>query len=202
HWRAGRHSLVLAVGLTKEWVREPYAHPHDYVKVTDGGGGRFYFLAPSSRWFGRHPDSRALRVVGTDEPLSVYGLNLEFVVTAPAAAPRSNVEMVDAANVRIYSLKREMATPTLILRDCRNIALFGHGRQASAPFAGSGGHIQILGNTTNVTIAPVVFDTTHGPSGEPTLREDLTGGRRVDITYPEGLSLYKRGETDDAAMQR
>jgi len=202
HWRAGRHSVVAAVSLAKDWVREAWANPHDYVKVTDGGGGRFYFLAPSSRWFGRHPESRALRVVGTDEPLSIYGLNLEFVIVAPEAAPRSNIEMVDASNVRIYSVKREMATPTLILRNCLNIALFGHGRQCSAPFRGSGGHLQVCGKSAGVTIAPVVFDSTHGASGEPTLREGLSGQPRLEVVYPEGLSVYKRGQLDDAAMRR
>lgn len=201
HWRAGRHSVVAAVSLAKDWVRELYANPHDYVKVTDAGGGRFYFLAPSWRWFGRHPDSRALRVVGTSAPLSIYGLNLEFVARSPRAMPRSNVEMTDAANVRIYSVKREMPTPTLILRNCRNIALFGHGRQCSAPFRGSGGHLQVCGKSAGVTIAPVVFDSTHGASGEPTLREELAGQPRLEVIYPEGLSVYKRGHLDDAAMR-
>jgi hypothetical protein len=202
HWRAGRHSVVAAVNLTKEWVGELYANPHDYVKVTEAGGGRFYFLAPSWRRFGHHPESRALRVVGTSEPLAIYGLNLEFVARAPRATPWSNVEMVDAANVRIYSVKREMPTPTLILRDCHNIALFGHGRQCSAPFRGSGGHLQIIGKSAGVTIAPVVFDTTHGASGEPTLGEKTDGQPRREVVYPEGLSVYKRGQLDDAAMRR
>jgi len=202
HWRAGRHSLILAVGLQKEWVRQAWANPHDYVKVTDGGGGRFYFLAPSWRRFGLHPESRALRVVGTDEPLSIYGINLEFVILTPKAAPRSNIEMVDASNVRIYSIKREMATPTLILRNCRNIAMFGHGRQCSAPFPGSGGHLQIDAASNGVTIAPVVFDLCHKPTGEPTLREERKNGPPLEIVYPEGLSVYKRSELDDTAMWR
>jgi hypothetical protein len=202
HWRAGRHSVVAAINLSKEWAGERYANPHDYLKITDSGGGRFYFLAPSWRWFGKHPESRALRVRGTSEPLSIYGLNLEFVATASRATPRSNVEMVDAANVRIYSVKREMPTPTMILRNCRNVALFGHGRQHSAPFSGSGGHLQILGQSDGVTIAPVIFDGTHGSNGEPTLRENLNGHFCVKVTYPEGLSIYKRGQLDDGAMER
>ena len=202
HWRAGRHSIVASVNLSKEWVSEPYSNPHDYLKITNCGGGRFYFMAPSWRRFGGHPESRALRVTGTSEPLSIYGLNLEFVARAPCATPRSNVEMVDAANVRIYSVKREMPTPTMILRNCRNIGLFGHGRQCSQPFSGSGGHLQILGKSDGVTIAPVLFDTTHGANSEPTLRENLTGYPSVEVTYPECLSIYKRGQFDDGAMQR
>ncbi len=202
HWRAGRHSIVAMINLSKEWVGERYANPHDYLKITDGGGGRFYFMAPSWRWFGRHPESRAVRVTKTSEPLSIYGLNLEFIAGGPRATPRSNVEMADAANVRIYSVKREMPTPTMILRNCRNIALFGHGRQCSAPFTGSGGHLQIDAACSGVTIAPVVFDSCHQPTGEPTLRAERESGPPVEIIYPEGLSLYKRGELDDEAMWR
>jgi hypothetical protein len=110
--------------------------------------------------------------------------------------------MVDATNVRIYSVKREMPTPTMILRNCRNIGLFGHGRQCSSPFNGSGGHLQVLGGSDGVTIAPVIFDSTHGANGEATLRERLTRRPGVEVTYPEGLSIYKRGRLDDGAMQR
>ena len=200
-WRAGRHSQVVAIGLAKEWVGQLYANPHDYLRITDSGGGKFYFLAPSWRWFGRHPDSRAIRIVGTSEPISIYGLNLEFVARAPKATPATNVEMVRAANVRIYGLKREMSPPTLILRDCRNIALFGHGRQASPPFSGSGGHVQVLGKCSGIVVAPMIFDIAHGPTSEPTLREQLTGGTTHEVIYPDCLSVYKRGALDDNAMQ-
>ena len=201
HWRAGRHSQVVAIGLAKEWVGQLYANPHDYLRITDSGGGKFYFLAPSWRWFGRHPDSRAIRVVGTTEPISIYGLNLEFVAKAPKATPATNVEIVRAANIRIYGLKREMSPPTLILRDCRNVALFGHGRQASPPFAGSGGHVQVLGACSGIVVAPMIFDIVHGTTGEPTLREQLTGETGHDIMYPDCLSVYKRGTLDDNAMR-
>ncbi|MBN1673176.1 MAG: hypothetical protein JXR37_19180 [Kiritimatiellae bacterium] len=200
HWRAGRRSMIAAISLMKEWTPLPYANPHDNLKFTDSGGGRHYFLAPSSRFFGKHPACRAVRVVGTTEPLSFYGLNLELTARQPAATPAANVEMTHAANVRIYSVKREMSPPTLILRDCRNVALFGHGRQASRPTRDSGGHLQVLGSCDGVTIAPVLFDTTHGPNGEPTLREELAGGRRLEVIYPDGLSVYKRGELNDAVM--
>jgi len=201
HWRAGRKSMVVGVGLAKEWVAETISNPHDYVLITGGGGGRFYFLAPSWRWFGRHPDCRALHVVGTREPLAIYGLNLEFVTPSPAATPATNIEIADAANVRIYSIKREMTTPTLILRNSRNIGIFGHGRQVSEPFAGSGGLLQIDAASAGVTIAPVLFDTLDHPThGEATLREVLADGREAKIDYPDCLSVYQRGELDESAM--
>lgn len=201
HWRAGRRSLVVGVGLAKEWVAETISNAHDYVRLTGSGGGRFYFLAPSWRWFGRHPDSRALHVIGTREPLAIYGLNLEFVTPSAAATPATNIAIDNAANVRIYSVKREMATPTLILRNSRNIGLFGHGRQVTEPFAGSGGLLQIDAACTDVTIAPVVFDTLdHTPHGEATLREVLPAGREARVDFPDCLSLYRRGALDDAAM--
>jgi hypothetical protein len=201
HWRAGRHSLAVGIGLGQEWVRQPVANPHDDIRFTDSGGGKFYFLAPSWRWFGRNPDARAIRVVGTSEPLSIYGLNLEFVAKSPKGTPNANVEMDHAANVRIYGLKREMPTPTMILRDCHNIGLFGHGRQASPPFKGSGGHIQVLGNCSGIEVAPMIFDLVQGITGEPSLREKLTGQPVHEVIYPDCLSVYKRGTLDDAAMQ-
>ena len=120
----------------------------------------------------------------------------------PEGRPTTTCAVIATRNVRIYSIKREMPTPTLIMRDCHNIGVFGHGRQFSPPFRGSGGHIQIYGNSSGVTIAPIVFDSIHGVTGEPTLREELDGHPRVEVIYPEGLSIYKRGELDDDAMRR
>lgn len=202
HWRAGRGSMIVAIQLDKEWTtNEQISNPHDYLKFTDSGGGRHYFLCPSTRWFGKHPDSRAVRVAGTREPLAFYGLNLEFVARTPETTPKTNVEMIGTENVRIYGVKREMATSTLILRDCRNVALFNHGRQASQPFRGSGGHFQILGASDNIAIGPAIIDVAHGTAnGEPMLRESLAGGATHEILYPECISIYKRGELDDSVF--
>ncbi|MBN1673149.1 MAG: hypothetical protein JXR37_19035 [Kiritimatiellae bacterium] len=204
HWRAGRRSSIIAINVSKEWHRmakEKYtANPHDYYKFTDHGGGRHYFLAPSWRWLGRNPDCRAVRIAGTREPLSIYGLNLEFTAGNEENRPRAEVEMTNAANVRIYSIKREMRSPTLVARDCRNIGVFGHGRMGR-PFEGSGGQFQFYGNSTDLTIGFAVQDSAHRPpNGEPLLREHLAGGKPVELLCPDALSVYKRGELDDAAM--
>ena len=93
-----------------------------------------------------------------------------------------------------------------ILKQARcAVALTGSGISVESgipPFRGSGGHLQILGKSDGVTIAPVVFDSTHGASGQPTLREELAGQPRREVIYPEGLSVYKRGQLDEAAMRR
>ena len=207
HWRAGRRSMIAAINVTKQWSgmhwqKDQIANPHDYYKFTDHAGGRHYFLAPSWRWLGRHPDCRAVRITGTREPLSIYGLNLEFTGNDPKHRPRAEVEMTHAANVRIFSIKREMRSPTLIARDCRNIGVFGHGRMG-IPFKGSGGQFQFYGRSKNLTIGFAVQDAArHPPNGEPLLREHLAGGKPVEILCPDALSVYKRGELDDAAMWR
>ena len=203
HWRAGRKSAVIGVSLAKEWIPQVISNPHDNVLISGSGGGQFYFLAPSWRWFGGHPDGRAVHIVGTTEPLSIYGLNLEFVARSPAGTPATNVELTDASNVRIYCIKREMVTPTAILTNCHNVGIFGHGREVSVPYAGSGGLLQVLGNSDGITIAPVLFDATdYAQNGEATIRSAIEGEAPVAVTYPECVSVYKRGELDDAAMGR
>jgi len=204
HWRAGRRSTICAINVTKQWHRmaqkKYIANPHDYYKFTDHGGGRHYFLAPSWRWLGRNPDCRAVRIAGTREPLSIYGLNLELTAGNEENRPRAEVEIANASNVRIYSVKREMSSPTLVVRDSSNIGLFGHGRMG-IPFKGSGGQFQFYGRSKNLTIGFAVKDTAgRSPNGEPLLREHLAGGKPVEILWPDALSVYKRGELDDAAM--
>jgi len=199
--------MIAAINVTKQWSgmhwqKDQIANPHDYYKFTDHGGGRHYFLAPSWRWLGRNPDCRAVRITGTREPLSIYGLDLEFTGTNEKNMPRAEVEMSNARNVRIYSIKREMRSPTLVARDCRNIGIFGHGRMGY-PFEGAGGQLQFLGRCTNLTIGLAIKDSaTRPPNGEPLLREHLTGGKPVELLCPDALSVYKRGDLDDAAMWR
>jgi len=107
--------------------------------------------------------------------------------------------LIGAQNVRIYGTKREGDGPTAIVRDSRNVGYFGHGRQVSNTPSGSGGMLQVLGSSENITIAPVIPDSTGSvPNGEPLVREHLSGGSVNEIIYPDCLSIYKRGELDDS----
>jgi hypothetical protein len=145
-----------------------------------------------------HADHREVYIEGTREPLWFYGLNSEITKTntfrwggVPCDA---NVEIVDGQNIVILGMKREGISPSLILRDCRNVALFSSGALREEMFAGSGGYLQIYGDSGDLLIANVLGQTAWSVSNsEPQLIEVLTGGVTNQVMWPDGVSLYKRG---------
>ncbi|OPZ12990.1 MAG: Pectate lyase superfamily protein [candidate division BRC1 bacterium ADurb.BinA364] len=201
HWRAGRRSIIAAIKIAKEYAGTTMTktNPRNVVLFTDSAGGKHYSLLQHSPLaLGANPDFRVVKIDGTTAPLAFYGLNVECTKNGLTPCD-ANIELIGAQNVRIYGTKREGDGPTAIVRDSRNVGYFGHGRQVSNTPSGSGGMLQVLGSSENITIAPVIPDSTGSvPNGEPLVREHLSGGSVNEIIYPDCLSIYKRGELDDS----
>jgi hypothetical protein len=98
-------------------------------------------------------------------------------------------------------MKREGDSPTLIIRNCRNVAMFSSGAMRNPVAPGLGGYVQVLGDSSGILAANLqtqgVFDP---PNGEAMVREALTGKASVQVIWPDCVSVYKRDELDDAAM--
>jgi len=202
HWRAGRKSCIYGVNLPSEWIDQP-TNPHHVVEITGNGGGRFYFLTASITFNKAHSDYRFLYIEGTREPLWLYGLNSEgtkeFQLWGGDPCD-TNIEIIDGQNICIMSVKREGMSPSVILRDCRNVALYSSGAMREGTFAGSGGYIQVYGNSDNILMANLMVQTANSLNSEPLLVEALDGGPTNQVLWPEGMSLYKRGTFNDVAV--
>lgn len=189
HWRAGKRSTMMNLGFSNSG---PTAETTIYF--SGNGGGRHYLLEPLS--LSNSKEHRHVRMVGTSQPLSWYGCNLEA-----GGKGAANLEMVDASNVRIYGIKREGRSPTLIMDNCRNIGIFTQGAMREGIEEGSGGYVQIRGASDGLLMPLILVQVAWGnPNGEPLLVEALEGKEKVSVTWPEAVSLYKRGELDDRKM--
>lgn len=188
HWKAGRKSSMTSMGFHEGTVTEAT------VYFSGNGGGRIYGVEPQTN---RFSSTRShIRMVSTTQPMAWYGCNLE-------AGNGTNMYLLNSKNVRIYGVKREGATPTLIAENCENIALYTHGAMRQSAGTGKGGYIQIKGNSNNILIPLVLVQMIDmAPDGynEPTLIETITGQNVVSVLYPEGVSIYKRGEIDETRM--
>jgi hypothetical protein len=201
HWHAGRRSCYFGISHDGEWDAAPDNAKHT-LEIAGNGGGRFYFFSHQNPGAKTHSDQREVYIEGTREPLWFYGLNSE--ITKPAltreGASDANVEIVDGQNISILGVKREGISPSIIMRDCRNIAVYSSGALREELFAGSGGYLQILGTSDNILIANVLVQKVWSmTNSEPQLIEALTGGVTNQIMWPDGVSLYKRGEFNPAA---
>jgi hypothetical protein len=128
HWRAGRRSTVAGIQFSTEYVASNTpTNAKSIMKITGSGGGRHYFLSAGKGGYqvpATHPDMRGPLISGTQEPLWVYGLNMEMSKGADDVIIDANCEIENAANVRILSMKREGRSPSVVIRNSTNIGLF------------------------------------------------------------------------------
>ncbi len=203
HWRVGRDSCLYGVNFPSTWINRP-TNPHSVVKITGNGGGRFFFVTSEGAFNRSHSDYRLVDIQGTREPLWFYGLNGEATKSFQLWGDPcdTNVEIVDSENISIIGLKREGISPGVIIKDSRNIALYASGAMRWELFSGSGGYLQVRGNSSDVLMAGILVQEVgfgHTQSG-PILLEALSTGETNQVLWPEGVSIYKRGTFNDFAV--
>lgn len=213
-WRAGRNSMSIGVVRTRagNWVPIHQRLLVSFAQEFRGhGGGKHYsvHLRPTTAY----PRYRPVLIDGTTEPLSIYGLNSEspYVPTRNEEfgmtneqwldryALETNTEVRNARNVRIYGVKREGSSPTIIVRDSRNIALYSSGAMRNPVHPGLGGYIQFLGTNQDVLVAVAMVQSvkTLEPGAQQPLLRVERGGKTVQIEWPDSVAVYKEGEISD-----
>jgi hypothetical protein len=145
-------------------------------------------------WDDYNPAFRKVRINGTSQPLWFYGYNQEV------GNSDMETEAVGASNVRFLGMKREGSNPVLVLSNCVNVAAYGFGYAISAPT--DDGYYQVLGTSTNILLANLTVFKASSPSTltNNILYEAITGQPATNILWPNMVSLYKRGEINDALM--
>lgn len=218
HWMAGRNSAMIETRISSKWLPLTLSHsPVPMLHITGNGGGRFYSTQP--RVHAVHRDNRPVLIEGTHEPLTFYGLNTEKSyapdkgelgggdpnVWLDANAAATNIEIRNSKNIRIFSVKREGSSPTVIILDCENIAMFVSGAMRNPTHRKMGGYIQVFGDSKDILAANVIVQHAKSPAqegkDEPLLNEAITGQAPVIIDWPEGFSIYKRGNFSDDVFE-
>lgn len=119
-WRAGRNSVVRNVYP----IREP-SHPHGVamghpmVKIDHTGGGK-WFNNVLLHWWDQSPSYRHLLIENTTEPLVFYMLEPQH------GRSEFMVEIKNASNVDVFSIKSECDFNIVKMDNCSNIRIFGY----------------------------------------------------------------------------
>ncbi|MEI6075896.1 MAG: glycosyl hydrolase family 28-related protein, partial [Verrucomicrobiota bacterium] len=198
NWRAGGNSLNLDAEMVEPYNNPAYANtqPRSHIKITGNGGGHWYTLGLDS--YGTWATNRLFRkltISGTSQPLWFYGFNIEH------GSGDEEVDIFNSSNVRMVGWKREGNNALLVISNSSNIGLYTAGclryQQLTSAF-------QVLGASTNILMANIgVQDVSAGFVIKPTdtmLNEAITGQPTNVISWPNMVSLYKRGELNDAAV--
>jgi hypothetical protein len=141
HWRCGGRSVFRAVEVLKQSVHGFAPRPRGAtgpvprsarppILITGHGGGNWYNYHYSTG-AGDAPDYRQLLVDGATGPLRFYQFSPQHATSDYAA------ELRGARHVSIFGTKYEGNAPMLLVRDCDNICLFGHGGNAKGMAGGT-----------------------------------------------------------------
>jgi hypothetical protein len=209
HWKAGASSMVhmgtvyRSPGTTSPANRWT-TNAHSLLKITDNGGGRWYFPGSFKNFTSEDSDFRILKVGYTTQPLWIYSLNAEH-----SRNTDTYMEFNHAENVRVYGIKSEysddvsykdLSNVLKIRNSSNNVGIFGHGALRNG--LTNKGAIEFLysDNVLATLIAPSKDDLPGpGVTGAMTVKESIVGGN-FNIAYPEVVTLFKRGTLNDAVM--
>lgn len=204
-WRTGKDSLLVGVHLDYQFTDSSCTttgQPRKYVQFSSHGGGRVYGLhIDSPTYIDRNSGARFFSLNGNDQPTAFYGTNMELG-KASCGRPIVNMEVQNnTAGVRVYGVKREGLSGTLLVNNSKNVGLFSSGAMVLNAFTSAGGYIRVTGTSDNVLAAPVIVqqnDQTGSPTSNVMLQEQITGETSIAVVpWPNGL-IYKRGTLDDA----
>ncbi|MDP4238117.1 MAG: T9SS type A sorting domain-containing protein [Bacteroidota bacterium] len=125
NWRAGANSIIRDVWFDKsfDWVEKNLSR----LYFSGNGGGRVYnycddknFSDPITNVNINH---RKVKISGTTQQLTFYGLNLERGGSISGESTFPMCEMTNASNICIYGAKTESYQPYAALTNCNNIFL-------------------------------------------------------------------------------
>ncbi len=175
HWRCGGRSILLSV----EFWRIP---SRIGVLISDHGGGNWYNMRGTRTG-----------IEGAQGPLHFYQFSCQQVTS----------ELKDARNIRFFGTKYEGNSPNLWIRDCDNIAIYGHGGNGKGR---GGASLFSIERTPNFLFANAVDGPTRigsvglsSPEGSTDPRfwhmliERFADGTEFKLPPMERPVLYKRG---------
>ncbi len=227
-WQAGKNSMVHIARLYHWPVRTSsdlwLTNPHSLVKISNEGGGRWYFLGRGQAKAMKNDNYRILKVTGTgtNSPLWIYGLNMEH--PAPDTSAITYGEFSSARNVRIYGLKTEIDPNSTIARhttfvsfdDCINVGVFGFGGSREGPNPGYDA-ISFTGSSSSAAnrflvahVLPQNGDNYGEGNWGNLISENVSGTTSTSLVWatrtapntvtPRSLALFKRGALQESPM--
>jgi len=188
HWQAGENSIIRDLWTDKDWIYEEHDNIHLYI--SGNGGGRI-FNYPGGGALPNNPNHRIVKVSGTSQQLTFYGLNLERGGTEHPQSEEPMLEIDNSSNIRIFGAKTETSQPYATINNSENIFLtsiidLSHFRDYGLHY------IQISGSSDKIEITNSMFIDPESP--EYKIVNDPWNSNEPSRTMH--LGLYHRNWTD------
>jgi len=194
HWMAGKNSVIRTVRFDKSWD----ACEMDLIRLyfSGNGGGRVFNYQDEKNVNGasilNSLNHRKVKVSGTSQQLTFYGLNLERGGSYTIQSSFPMLEMANAANIEIFGAKSEALQPYAQINNCKNIFLTNIIDYAPT---GKGNtkqnYLEISGSSDNIEISNAMF--LYPPDASYKIVSDPWNANTPDRTMHMGL--YHRNFT-------
>ncbi|MDP4238115.1 MAG: glycosyl hydrolase family 28-related protein [Bacteroidota bacterium] len=161
HWMVGENSIIRDVWLD----RGSNKNEKDITRLyfSGNGGGRIYNYQDDKSFHGdannNSTNHRKVKVLGTSQKLTFYGLNLERGGSFPGESSFPMLEITNSSNVLVFGAKTETYQPYATITNSKNIFMTNICDMANI----NGGlttqnYIEIVGNATdNIEISNALF---------------------------------------------
>ncbi|GJM29173.1 MAG: hypothetical protein DHS20C17_18080 [Cyclobacteriaceae bacterium] len=186
HWQAGANSIIRNLWCDIDWLN----YEHNYIRlfISGNGGGRIFNYQDEKGTRPSNSSHRKVKVSGTSQPLTFYGLNLERGGSERPVSIFPMLEIENASNIRIFGGKTETSQPYATIDNSHNIfitnvmdfAHFGSYKQ---------NYIEITGNNSdNIEITNCIYH--YSPSASYLIVDDPWNTNEVPRTMV--LGCYHR----------
>lgn len=206
-WRVGKSGSVFAV-YNRSNSSTVFQTDKRYIYyVTGNGAGPIY----NANQYATRAEGSANLLTRTvmikdktsSDVIRFYGFNLETTKGNEAPISEYACEIDNSSHIRMYAWKREGSSASLKITNGNNIGLYGSGRVTTNQIGkGSANiHYNILGTSNNILITLCGTDIPGGGTltqaqlnvGTTMLRENIIGLPVITTSWPDGLSIYMRG---------
>jgi len=119
HWQAGANSKIRNLRCDIDWT----VLEHNYIRLffSGNGGGRIFNYQDEKGTTPSNPAHRKVKISGTSQQLTFYGLNLERGGNAYPVSTFPMLEIVNASNIMVFGGKTETSQPYATIHNSNNI---------------------------------------------------------------------------------
>jgi hypothetical protein len=160
HWMAGSNSVIRTIHLDKGWM--DYERNIIRLYFSDNGGGRVFNYQDEKGNGGTtayyNSGHRKVKISGTSQQLTFYGLNLERGGSLHAVSAWPMLEIVNSSKVRIFGAKTEASQPYATINGCTDIFMTNiHDYCATGYGMAGANQIEISGTNDNIELSNLVW---------------------------------------------
>jgi len=157
NWKAGSNSIIRTIHLDAAYqTNEP-----NMIRLyfSGNGGGRVFNYQDEKATSGIYnPGYRKVKISGTNQPLTFYGLNLERGGAKYPVSSWPMCEIVNASKVMIFGAKTEAFQPYATINGCRDIFITNVIDYSANGYGATGANqIEISGTNDQIELSNLIW---------------------------------------------